>query len=65
MLAALNVPNEVALVRADGTHTIVLTGEDGLQNPTAVAVRCSTVLVTSAAFFTRTYPNLLRARLDQ
>jgi hypothetical protein len=65
VLAALNVPNEVALVRADGTHTIVLTGEDGLQNPTAVAVRCSTVLVTSAAFFTRTDPNLLRARLDQ
>jgi hypothetical protein len=65
VLAALNVPNEVALVRADGTHTIVLTGEDGLQNPTAVAVHCGTVLVTSAAFFTRTDPNLLRARLDQ
>jgi sugar lactone lactonase YvrE len=65
LLAALNVPNEVALVRADGTHTIVLTGDDGLQNPTAVAVRCRTVLVTSAAFFTRTDPNLLRAWLDQ
>jgi hypothetical protein len=64
VLAALNVPNEVALVRADGTHTIVLTGDDGLQNPTAVAVRHRTVLVTSAAFFTRTDPNLLRARLE-
>jgi len=64
VLAALNVPNEVALVRPNGTHTIVLTGDDGLQNPTAVAVRGSTVLVTSAAFFTRTDPNLLRAHLE-
>jgi hypothetical protein len=64
MLAALNVPNEVALVRADGTHTIVLTGDDGLQNPTAVAVQHSRVLVTSAAYFTRTDPNLLRAYLE-
>jgi hypothetical protein len=63
VLAALNVPSEVALVRADGTHTVVLTGADGLQNPTALAVRHDTVLVTSAAFFTRTDPNLLRAHL--
>ena len=63
-LAALNVPNQVALVRADGTHTVVLTGDDGLQNPTAVAVRRSTVLITSAAYFTRTDPNVLRARLE-
>lgn len=64
VLAALNVPNEVALVRVNGTHTIVLTGDDGLQNPTAVAVRCGKVLVASAAYFTRTDPNLLRARLE-
>jgi sugar lactone lactonase YvrE len=65
VLAALNVPNEVTLVRADGTHTVVLTGDDGLQNPTAVAVWGDTVLVTSAAYFTRTDPNLVRARLDR
>ena len=64
MLAALNVPNEVALVRPDGTHTIVLTGDDGLQNPTAIAVWRTKVLVTSAAYFTRSDPNLLRARLE-
>ncbi|WP_216870897.1 hypothetical protein [Modestobacter excelsi] len=63
VLATLNVPNEVALVRADGTHTIVLTGDDGLQNPTAVAVRGGKVLVTSAAYFTGVDPNLLRAHL--
>jgi hypothetical protein len=64
VLAALNVPHEVALVRADGTHTIVLTKDDGLRNPTAVAVRHGTVLVTSAAFFS-TDPNLLRADLER
>jgi hypothetical protein len=64
VLAALNVPDQVALVRADGTHTVVLTGDDGLQNPTAVAVRHGRVLVTSAAYFTRTDPNLLRASLE-
>jgi hypothetical protein len=65
VLAALNVPDQVALVRADGTHTVVLTGDDGLQNPTAVAVRHGRVLVTSAAYFTRADPNLLRARLQR
>jgi sugar lactone lactonase YvrE len=64
VLAALDAPNEVALVRPQGTHTVVLTGADGLQNPTSVAVRGSTVFVTSAAFLTGTDPNLLRARLE-
>jgi sugar lactone lactonase YvrE len=64
VLAALNGSSEVALVRPDGTHTIVLTADDGLQNPTSVAVCGSTVLVPSAAYFTRTDPNLLLARLQ-
>ena len=64
VLATLNVPNEVALVRADGTHTIVLTADDGLQNPTSVAVQRGRVLVTSAAYFTRVDPNLLSAHLE-
>ncbi|MBT2438784.1 hypothetical protein J7E93_01305 [Streptomyces sp. ISL-36] len=38
LLAALITDNDVALVRPDGTHTVVLTEEDGLSNPTAVAV---------------------------
>jgi hypothetical protein len=37
LLAALNRLNEVALVQADGSHTTVLTGEDGLQSPTSIA----------------------------
>lgn len=65
VLAALNSENEVALVTPDGSHTIVLTRDDGLSNPTAVAVRGSTVYVTSAAFTTAQDPNLLLARLKR
>ncbi|MCC0096651.1 hypothetical protein K7B10_18045 [Streptomyces flavotricini] len=38
VLAALIAVNEVALVRPNGTHAIVLTSPDGLSSPTAVAV---------------------------
>ncbi|MFJ3174628.1 hypothetical protein ACIPJK_28075 [Streptomyces roseus] len=38
VLAALIREHEVALVRPNGTHVIVLTAPDGLSNPTAVAV---------------------------
>ncbi|MBM9508541.1 SMP-30/gluconolactonase/LRE family protein [Actinacidiphila acididurans] len=65
LLAALNAPNEVALVRPDGTHSIVLTGADGLQNPTSVAVRGDTVSVFSAAYNTAEDPNLIVARLSR
>ncbi|WUH92924.1 hypothetical protein OG900_24305 [Streptomyces sp. NBC_00433] len=63
VLAALNGPSEVALVEPDGSHTTVLSAADGLQNPTAVAVRGSTVYVPSAAYTTKQDPNLLTARI--
>ncbi|MCX4767324.1 hypothetical protein OG562_41455 [Streptomyces sp. NBC_01275] len=63
--AALPVTNQVALVRADGAHTVVLTQQDGLSNPTAVAVRGRTAYVTSAAYFTQKDPDLLLARLHR
>jgi hypothetical protein len=63
LIAALDQPNMVALVRPDGAHTIVLTGTDGLENPSAIAVRGRTVYVTDAAYSTHTDPNLLTARL--
>ncbi|MCZ4120928.1 SMP-30/gluconolactonase/LRE family protein [Streptomyces sp. H39-S7] len=63
ILAALNPTNEVALVEPDGTHTIVLSARDGLQNPTALAVHGDTVYVTSAAYLTQQDPNLLTARI--
>ncbi|MEU4834869.1 hypothetical protein [Streptosporangium sp. NPDC023615] len=63
VLAALNAPNTVVRVRADGTVTTVLDAGDGLQNPTSVALRGKDVYVLSAAYTTATDPNLLRARL--
>ncbi|WP_037911139.1 SMP-30/gluconolactonase/LRE family protein [Actinacidiphila yeochonensis] len=65
MLAALNGPSEVALVQPDGSHSIVLTSADGLQNPTSVALRGDTVYVLSAAYVTGQDPNLLLAHLDR
>ncbi|WP_326584918.1 hypothetical protein OG889_42005 [Streptomyces sp. NBC_00481] len=65
VLAAMFLDNELALVRPDGTHTVVLTQEDGLSNPTSVAVRHRTVYVTSGAFFTMRDPNLLLADLGE
>lgn len=64
LLAALNVPDEVALVQPDGSHSIVLTRSDGLQNPTSVALRGDAVYVISAAYITAKDPNLILAHLD-
>jgi hypothetical protein len=63
VLAAQNFAGAVALVDPDGTHRTVLTAQDGLSNPTSVAVRGKTVYVTSGAYFTHSDPNLLLARL--
>jgi sugar lactone lactonase YvrE len=65
VLAALDTVSEVALVRPDGSHTIVLTGADGLENPTSIAVRHDTVYVLSAAWVTQKDPNMLVAHLDK
>ena len=63
ILAAVNPTNQVELVRPDGTHDVLLTSADGVQNPTAIAVRGTTVYVTDSAYLTGTDPNLLVARL--
>ncbi|MFG2847168.1 hypothetical protein ACGF12_28940 [Kitasatospora sp. NPDC048296] len=55
--------SEVELVRTDGSHTVVLTAADGLQNPASLARRGDTVYIADAAYFTATDPNLLSARL--
>ncbi|WP_405887322.1 hypothetical protein OG762_02925 [Streptomyces sp. NBC_01136] len=64
LLAALNGPSEVALVQPDGSHSIVLTPADGLQNPTSIALRGDTAYVLSAAYVTAKDPNLLLAHLN-
>lgn len=66
VLAALFMDDDLALVRPDGTHEIVLTEQAGLSNPTSVAVRGRTVYVTSASFFKPVKdPNLLLATLNK
>ncbi|KRD13284.1 MULTISPECIES: SMP-30/gluconolactonase/LRE family protein [unclassified Streptomyces] len=64
-LVALTGGSEVALVRPDGTHQVVLDRQAGLSNPTAVAVRGRTAYVTSAAYFSQKDPNLLLAHVRQ
>ncbi|WP_241825572.1 hypothetical protein [Micromonospora sp. CB01531] len=64
VLAANVGANEVVLITPDGTSSTVLTGADGLQQPTAVAIDGHTVYVTSAAYFSRQDPNLLVAHLN-
>jgi hypothetical protein len=63
LLVALDAASEVAFVAAGRTPVIVLTAQDGLSNPSSVAVRGTTVYVTNAAFLTLRDPNLLTARL--
>lgn len=65
LLAALDAPNEVALVQPDGTHSTVLTSADGLQNPTSIALRGHTVYVLNAGWLTAKDPNLILAHLDR
>ena len=61
VIAALNGPNKVVLLDADGHAKTLLTTAAGLQNPTSVAVRGRTVYVLSAAYTTATDPNLVLA----
>ncbi|MFF4838330.1 hypothetical protein [Streptomyces sp. NPDC001315] len=63
LLAAINADNEVALVRPNGTHTVVLTATDGLENPTSLAVRGVTAYIANGAYFTNEDPNLLAVRI--
>lgn len=62
VLAALDASSVVVRVRPDGSHSVVLTGDDGLSNPTSVAVRGRMVYVPSAAYATQHDPNLLIVR---
>jgi hypothetical protein len=63
LLAAINADNDVALVRPSGSHTVVLTGADGLENPTSLAIRGNTAYIASGAYFTNNDPNILAARI--
>jgi hypothetical protein len=65
ILATVDESSQVVLIRSGGRPQVVLTGADGLSNPTDVKVRHDTVYVSSAAYFTFNDPNLLIAHLDR
>lgn len=65
LLAALNVPSELALVTPGQDTRVVLDGSDGLNNTTAVAIHNGTVYVTSSALTTGGDSNLLTAHLNR
>jgi hypothetical protein len=65
VIAALNAPNEVVLIKPDGAHSPVLTAEDGLSGPTSLGIRGNTLYVGSASFLLRQDPNLLLADLSR
>jgi sugar lactone lactonase YvrE len=51
VIGAMDVANEVALIHPeDGSHSIILTGDDGLRGPTSVALRGNRLYVLSASF---------------
>lgn len=62
VIAALNAPSTVVLIRPGHPTTTILSSADGLQNPTSVALRGNTLYVLSAAYLTATDPNLLLTR---
>jgi hypothetical protein len=62
-IAALNFPNQVALIRPDGASHIVLTSTDGLRGPTSIAVNHNHLYVLSASYALQDDPNILVADL--
>ena len=63
ILAAVNHTNTVVLIRQGDIETTVLTGGDGLQNPTSIVLRDGAAYVFDAAYATHTDPNILRVPL--
>lgn len=62
--AALNAPDQLVLVRGDGSHATLLDAADGLDGPTSVALRGRTLYVLSAAY-TGQHPSLVVGRLTR
>jgi hypothetical protein len=58
IVAAFDPANEVALIRPDGTYSIVLGPSDGLEGPTSVVILHGRLYVMSAAFLTGKNPNI-------
>jgi hypothetical protein len=64
LLAAMVLPNEVEVVQDDGSHSVLLTAKDGLENPTSIALHGQTAYIFSAAYQTASDPNLIVSRIQ-
>jgi hypothetical protein len=65
IVAALDPANEVALIKPDGSYSIVMDSTDGLQGgPTAAAIGGGKLYVVTAGFLTHTDPNVVVADFD-
>ncbi|MEV4311228.1 hypothetical protein [Actinocrispum sp. NPDC049592] len=62
VFAANNFGSEVVLLHPNGSQQTFLTAQDGLSNPTSIAVRGNKVYVANAAYFTQKDPNVLVAK---
>lgn len=64
VFAALNVPNKLMRVCADGTTSTVLDESDGLSSPTSVAVDGNTAYITNAGLAEPFDASIVRATVD-
>ncbi|MEV6996014.1 SMP-30/gluconolactonase/LRE family protein [Streptomyces sp. NPDC093228] len=64
VVGALNLPNQVVLIRPNGTRKVILTGDDGLEGPTSVALLHDKLYVLSAAFVLQNDPNIVVANFS-
>lgn len=63
IVATIDPDSTVVLVQESGDHTVVLSAEDGLSNPTAALVNDGKLYIPSAAYVTQEDPNLLVATI--
>lgn len=64
IVAALDPANEVALIKPNGYYRIVMGPSDGLEGPTSAVILHGKLYVMSAAFLTRTGPNVVVADIN-
>ena len=63
-LVALDRPSKIVAVAPDGHWNVLLTAQNGVANPTSLAIRGNTVYIDNAAFFIGS-PTILAATLER
>ena len=57
-------PSKIVAVAPDGHWNVLLTAQNGVANPTSLAIRGNTVYIDNAAFFIGS-PTILAATLER